>query len=234
MPLDKILRVSLFAIAMAFIESAVVVYLREIYYPEGFAFPLAPIDLYIAITELLREAATIIMLLVVGWITGKNFTTRFAYFIYAFAIWDIYYYIFLKMVLGWPENLLTWDILFLIPVTWVGPVIAPVMLSFTMIFLAVVIIWFNKNETHLKMSWTSWSLLILGSFIVITAFCMDYTQYVTEQYALRDVVKLSGDARFLSYISSYVPRKFNWLVFLAGEGILLAGVLWYMLKKRPG
>ena len=34
----------LYAVAMGYLEAAVVVYLRAIYYPEGFSFPLKPMD----------------------------------------------------------------------------------------------------------------------------------------------------------------------------------------------
>ena len=135
--------ITIFSIAMGFMESSVVVYLREILYPGGFDFPLAPINLHLAITELIREAATLIMLLTIGIIAGRTASERFAWFIFSFAIWDLFYYIFLKLLLGWPESLLTWDILFLIPITWVGPVISPVLVALTMILLAVIIIYYN-------------------------------------------------------------------------------------------
>lgn len=110
---------------MAFLESAVVVYLRAIYYPDGNLFPMKLIEGRIAVTELWREAATMVMLITVAVIVSKRAIERFAWFIYAFAIWDIFYYVFLYFLLGWPQSLLTWDILFLIPVTWTGPVLAP-------------------------------------------------------------------------------------------------------------
>src|SRR6201998_1661345 len=105
-----------FSIAMGFLETAVVIYLRKLYYPHGFQFPLVPIDNDIAMVEFLREAATIIMLLGIGIIAGKNTSQKFGIFIYCFAVWDIFYYVFLKLLLGWPESLFTWDILFIIPV----------------------------------------------------------------------------------------------------------------------
>ena len=61
----------IFSIAMAYLESAVVVYLREIYYPDGFSFPLTPINAYIFITEFWREIATIIMLAGIGVLTDE-------------------------------------------------------------------------------------------------------------------------------------------------------------------
>ena len=79
----KILWITVFAIAMGFLESAVVIYLREIYYPGGFAFPLKLIGGTLALTEILREAATMIMLLMVASIASRRAIERFAWFIYA-------------------------------------------------------------------------------------------------------------------------------------------------------
>ena len=110
---------------MGFMETAVVVYLRKIYYPDGFQFPLIPIDADIALVEFLREAATITMLLGIGILTGKTSSQKFAFFIYCFAIWDIFYYVFLKVLLDWPESRFTWDIIILIPEHWVGHEIDP-------------------------------------------------------------------------------------------------------------
>ncbi|MBN2481771.1 MAG: hypothetical protein JXB19_08530, partial [Bacteroidales bacterium] len=124
---------TLFSIAMGFMESAVVVYIREISYPEGFDFPLVPMDNTLEVTEILREAATMIMLLAAGYLGGRTLSERFTWFLYCFAIWDIFYYVFLKLLLGWPASFMTWDILFLIPVAWTGPVITPVIISLTMI-----------------------------------------------------------------------------------------------------
>ena len=103
--IKKVLWLSLFAIAMGFMETAVVVYLRALYYPAGFTVPLVIIPNSIAITEFWREFATIIMLICIGFIYGKTKFSRFAYFIVAFAIWDIFYYLFLYVFLGWPQTL---------------------------------------------------------------------------------------------------------------------------------
>src|SRR5258706_13054156 len=107
---------ALFSIAMGFLEAAVVVYLRKIYYPEGFRFPLAMMDPQLATIELLREASTVIMLAGVGILAGRSPQQRLALFFAAFSIWDLLYYVFLKLLLRWPESFFTWDILFLIPV----------------------------------------------------------------------------------------------------------------------
>ena len=85
---------TMFSIAMGYLETAIVVYIRKLYYPEGFTFPLVPISHDIAVTEFWREAATIIMLAGIGILSGKNASQRFVFFLYAFAIWDIFYYVF--------------------------------------------------------------------------------------------------------------------------------------------
>ncbi|HNX08095.1 MAG TPA: hypothetical protein PKL96_10970, partial [Bacteroidales bacterium] len=109
--LTKIIWVAIFAIAMGFLESAVVVYIRALYYPEGFMFPMKLISDQIMITEFFREAATMIMLIGIAVIAGSSAIERFAYFIFSFGIWDIFYYIFLYALLGWPQSLMTWDVL---------------------------------------------------------------------------------------------------------------------------
>ena len=90
--------ITLFGIAMGLLEGAVVVYLRELYYPEGFGFPLKLMSNQVALTELFREAATLIMLMSIGALAGRTRIERFAFFIYSFAVWDIFYYVFLKLL----------------------------------------------------------------------------------------------------------------------------------------
>ena len=128
-----LLLVCIFSIAMGFLESAVVIYLRELYYPSGFKFPLIALPANITLVEIIREASTMIMLVLIGFFAGKNTTQRFSFFLFSFAVWDIFYYLFLKVFTGWPESLFTWDLLFLIPLPWIGPVITPCILSLTMI-----------------------------------------------------------------------------------------------------
>lgn len=117
--------ITAFAVAMGFLEATVVVYLRAIYYPTGFTFPLVSMAPQLVVAELLREAATLVMLLAPAALLSRNRLERFAWFCWAFAVWDLFYYVFLKVLLGWPESLLTWDVLFLLPTVWVGPVLAP-------------------------------------------------------------------------------------------------------------
>ncbi len=207
-----LLWVILFSIAMGFMESAVVIYLRELYYKTGFQFPLQPIDPKIARVEFLRELATIIMLVGIGYTAGKNKLQRFAYFSLSFAIWDIFYYVFLYFFLGWPQSLSTWDILFLIPFPWVGPVWAPCLLSLLMIVGSCFIIRKIDSNENYKIPLKYWVILITGALICILSFMLDYIQ-VTAGDKLWNV--FSNDSLF-NDLRSYVPEKFNYLLFFIG------------------
>lgn len=209
---------------MGYMESAVVVYLRKIYYPIGFKFPLIPVSPDIAITEFWREAATIIMLIGAGAMAGKNTVQRFAFFIYSFAIWDIFYYIFLKILLNWPDSLLTWDILFLIPFPWVGPVIAPCIISLTMIFLTLIIVYHQEKNKHVHISFINWMFLILGSLSVTGSFMWDYITYVYNE-SDKIVWSLSSNNNMFEEVSHYIPKSFNWYLFGMGEGFILIAML---------
>lgn len=212
---------TLFSIAMGYLESAVVVYLRAIYYPSGFDFPLVNMHTSIALTELGREAATIIMLAGIGIIAGKNPTQRFAWFLYSFAIWDIFYYVFLKLILNWPESLFTWDILFLIPLPWIGPVICPVIISLSMILLAGILIYYNEKDPSLKINAREWTVFITGSIVVIVSFVMDC-------YKCINVYKGAP----LEAIAQYVPLHFDWWIFWLGETLILAAIAMLTFRAK--
>ena len=217
--------VAIFAIAMAFLESAVVVYLRALYYPDGVIFPLKLIEGRIAITELWREVATMVMLITVAIIVSRRAIERFAWFIYAFAIWDIFYYIFLYFLLGWPQSLLTWDILFLIPVTWTGPVLAPVINSLTMILLASVIVHFSALKDNFRVKFLEWALLIVGSCIVIYTYIEGYTRYMLMRFSISDLLSISPKKEMMEYAAMFIPVHFTWLLFGLAEVLFFLSIL---------
>jgi len=229
-----ILWLSLFSIAMGFLESAVVVYLRELMYPGGFDFPLQPITDHLALTEIGREAATLIMLFTIALIAGRTSVEKFAWFIYCFAVWDIFYYIFLKVLLGWPASLMTWDILFLIPVTWTGPVIAPVIASVTMILLALILVRFTDASFTVRISRLEWLLLVSGALVMILSFTWDYSGFILEHYSFRQVWTVPKDDLF-SISLKYIPRKFNWMLFILAELIIVfaTGLIYRRLRITP-
>jgi hypothetical protein len=230
--LSIILLVTFFSIAMGYLESAVVVYLREIYYPEGFAFPLKMLDLQIAVTELFREFATLVMLAGIGIIAGRSWLERFGFFILAFGIWDIFYYIFLYALLGWPQSLLTWDILFLLPTTWVGPVIAPVINALTMVVFGGMIWYFKSYEKLMPVKRREWTLLILGSLIVIWAYIEDYVGYMRQQFSVAEIFSPAESGKLMEFAMKYVPVDFNWWIFWVGQGMIVAGIVLWAVSHR--
>jgi hypothetical protein len=223
---NKIITITAFAIAMGFLEAAVVVYMREILYPGGFRFPLSPVPVDLAMTELFREVATLVMLVTVGMIASRRFSTGFAWFIYCFAIWDIFYYVFLKLILGWPESLLTWDVLFLIPTTWTGPVLTPVIVSMTMILMAMVILVQAGNGRETRVRKREWLWFITGSLILIFGWILDYSSHMLEHFSLWGMTQLK-DPRVLEVATTYVPDRFPWWIFFTGEGVILSAIIFY-------
>lgn len=226
-----LLVVSIFSVAMGLLESAVVIYLREILYPEGFGFPLSPVQPDLMLTELLREGATIIMLLGIGLLAGRNKVERFAWFLYSFAIWDIFYYVFLWLLIGWPSSLMTYDVLFMLPSTWIGPVITPLIISLTMIAFALLILVMNRQKKEVKIPGISWLLLITGSVILILGFIWDYSAFIMESMTIRDIWTLPKE-QVLKLATQYIPRKFNWFLYILGELIILSGILVFYLRLR--
>jgi len=180
----KIFWILIFSIAMALVEAAVVAYLRALYYPEGFAFPLELITVRHFIVELGREAATIFMLLSVAALSGKRFWEKFAYFVICFGFWDIFYYLWLKLALGWPSSLLDWDILFLIPLPWIGPVIAPVSIAIMMILAGLLIIALYKRGYDFRPSFLTWVLTIIGTLTILYSFMRDTGAGLHQQMPL--------------------------------------------------
>lgn len=216
--------VLLFAVSMAFFETAVVVYLREIYYPGGFAFPLRSIDADIALTEILREAFSMLMIVSVAVLAGKQALQRFGYFLVIFAVWDIFYYVFLKLLLGWPESLLTQDVLFLIPLTWTGPVITPVINSLTMLVLGLLLVSAFALKGHAVISRLSWILLVTGSLLVLAAYMQEYTTYMTAEFSLSQILLHPKDPGVMQRASGFVPENFPWWLYLPGVALHLIAV----------
>jgi hypothetical protein len=230
----KLTVVTAFAVAMGFLEAVVVVYLREIYYPDGFSFPLAIIEPRIFGIELVRELTTLVMLVTIGLLAGRSRNEKFAMFLFVFGVWDIIYYVGLKLFLGWPASLLTWDILFLIPVTWTGPVLAPVICSITMIVFGVGVSWFEHNGHTVKTGKAAWITIITGAVLIFASFVEDYTMLLYNAgYFTGEMLPTSPG--FVDTITTYVPDRFNWLLFGFGEGLIVLGIfIAYRLNKKDG
>lgn len=210
-----------FFIAMAFLESAVVVYLRALFYPQGFEFPIVPMHGILVTTEVFREFATLVMLLAPGALVTRSALERFAWFCFGFGVWDIFYYVWLKVLLDWPSSLMTFDLLFLIPVPWVGPVWAPCVISIGLILLALVILrGRSKGVVHL-VDTRAWVLLITGALIMIGSFVLDPWMNAFDLVELQASGSVATD---LGTTSGYVPTTYPWPIFLVGAIVAIAGL----------
>ena len=180
--------VVIFSIAFGYIEAAVVVYLREIFYPEGFTFPLAvfnidPLFKRLFLTEVGREAATIVLIFTGAWLFGRNRRQRIAYFLIIFAVWDIFYYVWLKVLLDWPASIMDWDILFLIPTVWASPVLAPVLVSFVMLLFAIIVLYYDCHEISVKISIYDWLAFCFATLVIVISFCIAGPHTAQEDFS---------------------------------------------------
>lgn len=167
----RLIAIAVWAAAFAFVEAAVVVYLRRLLHPEGFTFPLTPHP-YDAIlgVELAREAATLLMLAACAWLADARGWVRFAFFMVAFGVWDIFYYVWLWVVLGWPPSLATLDVLFLIPGIWVGPVWAPCVVSAGIISAGTMIALRVGRGGRFSFTAAEWGVALGAGLVIVVSF----------------------------------------------------------------
>ncbi len=217
---------TVFFIAMAFLESAVVVYLRALYYPGGFRFPLVPMDPSLVGTEVLRELATLVMLLAPGALVTRSALERFAWFCYGFGVWDIFYYVWLKVLLDWPASFTTPDLLFLIPVPWVGPVWAPCVISLGLITLAVLILRGRSRGASNLVDKRTWVLLITGGVLMIVSFTLDplLRSFGLEALTVKGT-PVGGEGTAPGLGGGYVPTDYPWPWLAAGCALAIVGLM---------
>ncbi len=169
----KLFVVFIFGIALAYIESAVVAYLRTIYYPSGFSFPLVMhYDRNLTI-EFFREFATLLILVSSSWLLSRKFWEGFGYFLIIFGVWDIFYYVWLKVIINWPAAAADPDILFLIPMPWIGPVYSAVLISLAMIIIGIDILRLFDKGYNVKPKLIHWLLVLAGSAVILYSFMND-------------------------------------------------------------
>ncbi|MFB6257287.1 MAG: hypothetical protein ABEH38_01225 [Flavobacteriales bacterium] len=208
---------------MGFLEAAVVIYLRRLYYPEGFEFPMVPMGEAVLVTEPLREIATIVMLLSVGGMLARSALERFAWFIFSFGVWDLVYYLGLWGVLGWPSSLSTWDVLFLLPIPWFGPVYAPVLVAVGLILLAIILLSARRRNPSFQVLSREWGLMIGGAAIIILSFVLDHAQYVLQDHSFWALFAFSQE-KLMETSGDYVPRHFDLRIYAGGLLITLLGI----------
>jgi len=167
--MKKLLSIIVFSIAFGLLEAIVVFYLQHIAGRSilpvssndysvlfdikviAFILPKQPFlkDATVTSVEMIREFSTIVMLLSFAYVAGNTLKQRIGAFLVSFALWDIFYYVFLIFLIGRPKSLFDLDIFFLIPIPWVGPVITPLIVSilFCIFGVNLYLSHNNKNET---------------------------------------------------------------------------------------
>lgn len=208
--------VILYAIAMAWVESAVVVYLRTMLDRiQPYQKTPLPNLANFGSTELVREAATLIMLFAVGFLAGNTTRKRLGYSLVAFGIWDIFYYLFLQIICGWPKSLFDWDILFLIPLPWWGPVIAPMLIAMLMIVWGSSVTVLNLKPRNV--SNTPYYCSVAGVMVALYTFMQDSLATLQQgEKGLREML----------------PTQFSWLLF-GFALILMAAPLFNLSNQSP-
>ena len=187
---------TLFGIGFGYIEGTVAHYLRIHYYPEGVDFTLKVIDNSTIIIEMVREFATLLVLFTFSYLSSNIIFIKLSNFIYIFSIWDIVYYFTLYFIEKWPDSILAWDVLFLIPVTWFSPVISPIIISILGIIGVLSVHYIYKKNNEIKIS-VSFILMILISLVLWFISFVNYNSF--EKF----------------------PEKYNWFLFIAGIIICL-------------
>ena len=206
------LTVAAYAMAMAWVEAAVVFYLRTMsnridpYQAE----PLKPIG-GLAGVEMIREAATLIMLFTVGMLAGKTWRSRWGYAAIAFGVWDIFYYVFLKIITHWPHSLTSWDILFLLPLPWWGPVVAPMLIAALMILWGTLASqWEHRYDYPFRAEWKAWAFNFAGIAMALYVF-------------MGDALRVAG--RGEDALRNMLPERFDWSLFVAVPFFMTAPIL---------
>ena len=202
--------IAVFAVAFGYVEASVVVYLRALYYPEGFSLPPKPIEPSILVAEIGRELATIMMLVAAALLAGDRRWTRFGMFLVAFGVWDIFYYVWLKVLLDWPVSLVDWDMLFLIPIPWIAPVLAPVVISLIMITAGVLFVRAEERGRRVRVPMPAWIACTLGVGIVLFSFLRDTRPSVHFQ----------------------TPEPYPYTLFSVGVLCLVAALVLTFLRRR--
>ena len=203
--------VVLFAAAMAWVESAVVVDLRTLVDRiEPYQANPLPFMPKLGEVELIREIAILIMLFALGWLAGHSRPTRWGYTFLAFGMWDTLYYVFLKIIVDWPHSIWDWDILFLLPLPWWGPVIAPVIIAVMMIIFGTLVTQFDLANQSIWPTRRSWVLGLSGAILALLVFMSE------AMSSINGGIEASRSA---------LPTWFNWPVFIIALALMAAPIV---------
>src|SRR5262245_62145482 len=201
-----------FAIAMAWVEAASVFYIRALVNRiepyQASPLPEGAMTGTLGHVELWREAATLLMIATLGILAGRTWRRRIGYAALAFGAWDIFYYVFLRLMSGWPRTLLDWDVLFLLPLPWWGPVLAPVSIALVMILWGPLVTqWADAGAPDPR--WTL-ALAWAGIVVALAVFMIDAWRALPGG---RDAVL------------QVLPTTFNWPLFSLALLLMASPVL---------
>jgi hypothetical protein len=204
-----------FAIAMAWVEAASVFYIRALVNRvEPYQADPLPMHAALGSVELWREAATLVMIAAMGMLAGRTWRRRAGYAALAFGAWDIFYYVFLRLMSGWPRTLLDWDVLFLLPLPWWGPVLAPVSIALVMFLWGTLATQSGDDAPDAR--WP-WALACAGIVLAFAVFMMD-------------AVRALPDGR--DAVLRVLPTSFNWRVFCAALLLMASPALHQVAVAR--
>jgi hypothetical protein len=213
------LLVVVFAIGMAWVEAASVYYLRVMVDRlEPYQANPLPMQGVLEQVELVREAATLLMLLTIGALAGWTWRTRLGYTAIAFGVWDLLYYVFLRMICGWPTSLFDWDVLFLLPLPWWGPVLAPVCIALLLIVWGTLVSHGAVQIPASSVASTWWHLNWLGVALALYVFMADSLRVLHEG---------------LDVTRAVLPQAFNWSGFVVALTLMAAPVAQLAWRMRP-
>ncbi len=207
-----------FGVAFGYIEAAVVIYLRNVLgLDSGGLFPISDASLgpesLLLTVEAQREAASLVLLAVPAFLASRRNVYRILSCLLIFGVWDLSYYGFLWLQLGWPVSLFSYDILFLIPTLWVSPVICPILISLSLVGYATLLMPVAQRRGMAGPSLLHCALIAGGAALVVFSF-IENAEY---------------------YRQGGLPPQFSWLAFAAGYVLATAVAIHYLYLalRRP-
>ena len=120
----------------------------------------------------------------------------------------------------WPSSLLDWDILFLLPLPWWGPVLAPILIA-VLLILGGLMITQSEEQGPVRIPARSTLVALGGALLALYVF-------MEQAWAA-----LPGG---IEAIRAVLPTSFNWPLFIVA--ILLMAVpgveIFFQVRQVPG
>lgn len=211
--MKKLLPLCILGIAFGMIEASVVIYLRPFFAPADSPFSLVllnpegmtALQRTLLTVEAWREIATLLLIAGAAAVAARSLLHWAAYFVFTFAVWDIFYYIWLSVRIGWPQTLMQWDILFLIPKMWLAPVLVPLLISVMGIVMSMVVVRTLDLRRSVHMAFYHWTPVCLALLLWLISFLNKSDKGMTS-----------------------FPESYSWWLFVLGMIFCIAAtVLFY-------